>query len=80
MFIFSLNNEKKIKNKQKLQVLNQTHPSKTFSQNENSAVSLNLNETQNVYTVDDAIEYFGFGRFQILISLFAGFSWVFLFF
>lgn len=29
-----------------------------------------------VYTVEDAIEYMGFGPFQILITIFAGMVWV----
>lgn len=30
----------------------------------------------SVFTIDDAIEYFGIGKFQLLVSLFAGLSWV----
>lgn len=31
---------------------------------------------ERVYTVEDAIDYIGFGPFQILISVFSGMVWV----
>ena len=30
----------------------------------------------DVYTVDDAVEYLGFGRFQLLLALLTGLAWV----
>ena len=29
-----------------------------------------------VYTVEDAVNHMGFGVFQIIVTLFAGFTWV----
>lgn len=34
------------------------------------------NLKQIVFTVDEAIDQFGFGKFQILITCFAGLAWV----
>ena len=33
-------------------------------------------EEENAYTVEDAINHMGFGAFQIVVTLFAGFVWV----
>jgi hypothetical protein len=30
----------------------------------------------DVFTVDDAVEYLGFGRFQLLLALLTGLAWV----
>lgn len=35
-----------------------------------------VNGQQQVYTVEDAVNYMGFGPFQILLTLFTGMSWV----
>lgn len=46
------------------------------NEKEKNLAVTNENKVEVVFTVDDAIEHFGFGKFQILISLFAGLSWV----
>ena len=33
-------------------------------------------EEETAYTVEDAINHMGFGAFQIVVTLFAGFVWV----
>ena len=33
-------------------------------------------KTSEVYTVEDAINYMGFGPFQIIVTLFSGMIWV----
>ena len=35
-----------------------------------------VDQVEVIYTVEDAVDYIGFGPFQILMTLFAGMIWV----
>lgn len=55
---------------------NRVHPHESSLKPSKKSQSSNDNEADGTFTIDDAVEYFGIGKFQIMISLFAGLSWV----
>lgn len=45
-----------------------------------SIKQLNMNSTEDTFTVDEAVEYFGFGKFQVILSFLTGLAWVFFYY
>lgn len=50
------------------------------SNNLNKSLKNNNDKSKNLsltkFTIDDAIEHFGFGKFQLFLTCFAGLAWV----
>jgi hypothetical protein len=47
-----------------------------LSKSQNQTSTSHRDDSEPVYTVEDAINVMGFGPFQILVTLFAGMIWV----